>query len=146
MMTSTTVNTQNPEFIKSYITLLLEQLTIDYINTKEERKKITSLPFTSDEEFTVLEEIELLTVDIRGYASQIQVTGSVENRQQAIERLQSMRVIDIPAIAQFYLEVNDDYQQMKAYIRMLDYMRSLLLEYLYFKDVATNSGYQKILK
>ena len=59
--------------IKSYITLLLKQLTIDYINTKEEQKKLASLPLTSDEEFTVLEEIELLTVDIRGYASQIQV-------------------------------------------------------------------------
>ncbi len=130
MMTSATLNTQNPEVIKSYIALLLEQLTIDYINTKEERKKIASLTFTFDEEFTVLEEIELLTVDIRGYASQIQVTGSVENRQQAIERLQSMRVTDIPVIAQFYLEANDDYQQIKAYIRLLDYMRSLILEYL----------------
>lgn len=129
-MTSATLNTQNPEVIKSYIALLLEQLTIDYINTKEERKKIASLTFTFDEEFTVLEEIELLTVDIRGYASQIQVTGSVENRQQAIERLQSMRVTDIPVIAQFYLEANDDYQQIKAYIRLLDYMRSLILEYL----------------
>ncbi len=129
-MTSTTLNTQNPEVIKSYISLLLEQLTIDYKNTKEERKSIASLPFASDEEFTVLEEIELLTVDIRGYASQILVTGIIQNQQQAIERLQSMRVTDIPAIAQFYLEANDDYRQIKAYIRLLDYMRSLLLEYL----------------
>lgn len=129
-MTSTTLNIQNPEVIKSYITLLLKQLTIDYINTKEEQKKIASLPLTSDEEFTVLEEIELLTVDIRGYASQIQVAGSIENRQLAIERLHCMRVTDIPIIAQFYLEANDDYPQMKAYIRMLDYMRSLILEYL----------------
>jgi hypothetical protein len=146
MMTNTVLNTQNPEVIKSYISLLLEQLTIDYKNTKEERKNIASLPFASDEEFTVLEEIELLTVDIRGYASQILVTGMVENQQQAIERLQSMRITDIPTIAQFYLEANDDYRQMKAYIRSLDYMRSLLLEYLYFKDVTTNTGNQKTLR
>jgi hypothetical protein len=104
-----------------------------------------------------------LTVDIRGYASQILVTGMVENQQQAIERLQSMRVTDIPTIAQFYLKTNDDYRQMKAYIRMLDYMRcpwqpsslakplrrrmvSLLLEYLYFKDVTTNTENQKSLR
>ncbi len=68
-MTSTTINTQTPEVIKSYIALLLEQLTVDYINTKEERKKIASLTFTSDEEFTFLEEIEVLTVDIRGYST-----------------------------------------------------------------------------
>jgi hypothetical protein len=88
------------------------------------------LPLTSGEEFTVLEEIELLTVDIRGYASQIQVAGRIENRQQAIERLHCIRVTDIPIIAQFYLEANDDYPQMKAYIRILNYMRSLILEYL----------------
>jgi hypothetical protein len=129
-MTNTTLNIQNPEVIKSYIALLLKQLTIDYVNIKEEQKKIASLPLTSNEEFTVLEEIELLTVDIRGYASQIQVADSVENRQLAIERLHCMRVTDIPIIAQFYLEANDDYRQIRAYIRMLDYMRSLLLEYL----------------
>ena len=116
-MTNVTLNAQNPEIIKNYITLLLEQLTSDYKKTKEERKKIACLPIT-DEEFTVLEEIELLTVDIRGYASQIQVTGSVENPQQAIERLYSMRIIDIPVIAEFYLAANDDYRQMKTYIRI----------------------------
>jgi cysteine sulfinate desulfinase/cysteine desulfurase-like protein len=42
----------------------------------------------SEAEFTVLEEIELLTTDIRGYASQIKARGYIENPQQAIEELQ----------------------------------------------------------
>jgi hypothetical protein len=130
MMTNTALNTQNPEVLKSYITLLLDQLTADYKNTKEERKKIASLLVQSDDEFTALEELELLTVDIRGYASQILVTGSLENQQQAIAHLHSLAVVDIHVIAQFYLEASNDYPQIKAYIRTLDYMRSLLLEYL----------------
>jgi hypothetical protein len=130
MMTNTALNTQNPEILKSYITLLLDQLTADYKNTKEERKKIASLLVQSDDEFTVLEELELLTVDIRGYASQILVIGRLENQHQAIAHLHSLAVVDIPVIAQFYLEVSNDYPQIKAYIRTLDYMRSLLLEYL----------------
>ncbi|MBW4624007.1 MAG: hypothetical protein KME49_00430 [Brasilonema octagenarum HA4186-MV1] len=83
-----------------------------------------------EEEFSVLEEIELLTVDIRGYASQIQARGWIQNQQQAIEHLQSMRVFDVPAIAEFYFTIHQDYGQMKAYIRLLDYLRLLILKYL----------------
>ncbi len=130
MITKATLNTQNPEITRNYITHLLQQLTEDYKNTKEERKKLASLSPASNEEFTVLEEIELLTVDIRGYGSQIQARGRIENEQQAIERLQTMYVFDVPAIAQFYFLTNGDYGQIKAYIRMLDYLRLLILEYL----------------
>jgi hypothetical protein len=130
MMTKATLNTQNPEITRNYIAHLLQQLTVDYTNTKEERKKLASLSPASDEEFTLLEEIELLTVDIRGYASQLQARGRIENEQQAIERLQTTQVFDVPAIAQFYFLSDGDYGQIKAYIRMLDYLRLLILEYL----------------
>ena len=129
-MTEATRITQNPEITRNYINHLLKQLTVDYQNTKQERKEIASLSPTSDEDFTVLEEIDLLTTDIRGYASQIQSRGWIENEQEAIERLQTMRVFDVPAIAQFYFTTDAEYMQMKAYIRMLDYLRLLILEYL----------------
>jgi hypothetical protein len=130
MMTESILNYQKNEMARNYIADLLEQLTVDYKNTKVERKKIASLSPASDEEFTVLEEIELLTVDIRGYASQIQARGWIENEQEAIERLQTMGVFDIPAIAQFYFSTKVEFEQIKAYIRVLDYLRLLMLEYL----------------
>lgn len=130
MMTESMLNSQKNEIARNYIADLLEQLTVDYKNTKVERKKIASLSPASDEEFTVLEEMELLTVDIRGYASQIQARGWIENEQEAIERLQTMGVFDIPAIAQFYFSTNGEYAPMKAYIQKLDYLRLLMLEYL----------------
>ncbi len=129
-MTEATRITQNSEITRNYINHLLKQLTVDYQNTKQERKEIASLSPASEEEFTILEEIELLTSDIRGYASQIQARGWVENEQEAIERLETMRVFDVRAIAQFYFTTDGDYQHMKAYIRMLDYLRLLILEYL----------------
>ncbi len=44
----------------------------------------------------------------------------------------SMRVFDIPTLAQFYFITNNkDYEQMKAYIRTLDYLRLLIIEYLH---------------
>lgn len=129
-MTEATPLSQNTEAIRNYINHLLKQLIVDYQNTKQERKKIASLPPASEEDFTVLEEIDLLTSDIRGYASQIQARGWMENEQEVFERLQTMQVFDVPVIAQFYFETNGEYKQMKAYIQMLDYLRLLILEYL----------------
>jgi hypothetical protein len=121
---------QSPEIKKNYIIQLLEQLSIDYRNTKQERQEIAAFYSSSEEEFTLLEEIELLTVDIRGYASQIQARGRIENTQQAIDKLQNMRIFDISVIAQFYFANLQAYRQIKAYLQMLDYLRLLIIEYL----------------
>lgn len=129
-MSEATLNTQNPEIKRNYIIQLLEELNLDYRTTKQERQELATLYPTSEEEFTLLEELELLTVDIRGYASQIQVRGGIENKQQAIENLQNMRVFDIPVIAQFYFSHPQAYTQLKSYLRMLDYLRLLIIEYL----------------
>jgi hypothetical protein len=132
-MTNTTLTNQNPELTKNYIIQLLEQLTIDYQNTKSERQAIAHQYPTSDSEFTLLEEIELLTIDIRGYASQIKIRGYIENPQQAIAELQHKRMFDIPIISLFYFNYSHQYEKIKSYLRMLDYLRLLILEYLSFQ-------------
>ncbi|MEA5600814.1 hypothetical protein [Nostoc sp. UHCC 0252] len=129
-MINTILTNQNPELTKNYIIKLLDQLTIDYQNTKSERKAIAHQSSTSEEEFTVLEEIELLTTDIRGYASQIKATGSIDNPQEAIKELQHKRVFDIPNVTQFYFNNSQQYDNTKYYLRMLDYLRLIILEYL----------------
>jgi hypothetical protein len=130
MMNKTALNTQNIEIQINYITQLLDKLKNDYQNTKQERKEIVSQFSIMDEEFSLLEEIELLTVNIRGYASQIQATAKIENEQEAVGQLQAMNAFDIPIITQFYFNSNDNYEQMKAYIRTLDYLRLVILEFL----------------
>ncbi|WP_293334149.1 MULTISPECIES: hypothetical protein [unclassified Microcoleus] len=112
------------------IVQLLAQLTVDYQNTKSERKEIAQSYLGSEEEFSFLEELELVTVSIRGYASQIQGSQGVEDRDEAIASLHQLRVFDRSAIAQFYDETRSGYLQMRSYIRMLDYLRLLVLEYL----------------
>ena len=134
-MTEAKINSRNTEITRNYISHLLEQLTVDYQNTKLERKQIADRFPVSEEEFSVLEEIELLTVDIRGYASQIQARGWIEKEQEAINRLQNIGVFDVPAIAEFYFTTKVDYQQIKAYLRMLDYLRLVMIEYLRSRSV-----------
>ena len=135
-MTEATINVQKKESIRNYIAHLLEQLAVDYKNTKSERKQIAEILPDNESEFTVLEEIELLTVNIRGYASQIQAQGWVEKAQSVIEQLQNMQFFSIPTIAKFYWITSGEYPQLKAYIRTLDYLRLLIIEYL---DATANS-------
>ncbi|MEH2191697.1 MAG: hypothetical protein V7K98_03400 [Nostoc sp.] len=137
MMSRLDVVNQKSNRTKNQIIHILEQLTSDYQTTKSERQEITAKFPASDDEFSVLEELELLTVNIRGYASQIQVKGEIENQQQAVENLTHLAVFDIPAVAQFYFGSNGEYQGMKAYLEMLDYLRLLILEYL---NLSTMSG------
>lgn len=115
---------------QNYIAQLLEQLTLNYQNTKLERKQIAQNFSNSEAEFTPLEEIELLTVSIRGYASQIAASGSLRNDRQAIAELQKLSVFNNHLIVQLYSEARSHYPQMQSYICMLDYLRLLVLEYL----------------
>ncbi|WP_335084922.1 hypothetical protein [Nostoc sp.] len=132
MMTKAILNQQ--ELINKNIIQLLAQLINTYQNTRGERQEISIQFPAEDEEFSLLEELELLTVNLRGYASQIQSTGQIVNQDQAIEQLQAMRVLNIPQIASFYFGSNGNYEQIKSYIRTLDYLRLLLLEYLQFQS------------
>lgn len=118
------------ELTKKNIAQLLLKLTTAYQNTRSERKEIAILFPPENEEFSLLEEIELLTVNLRGYASQIAATGEIVNKERVISQLQAMRVFSVSHIGEFYLSSYDKYEQMKNYLRMLDYLRLLLLEYL----------------
>ncbi|NDJ22883.1 hypothetical protein GS682_14825 [Nostoc sp. B(2019)] len=131
-MTKAILNQQ--ELVKKNIIQLLVELNNIYQNTRGERKEISIQFPPEDEEFSLLEELELLTVNIRGYAIQIQSTGQIVNQSEAIEQLQAMRVLNVPQIASFYFGSNGNYEQIKSYIRTLDYLRLLLLEFLQFQS------------
>ncbi|MEC4816788.1 MAG: hypothetical protein SAK29_26495 [Scytonema sp. PMC 1069.18] len=118
------------ELTKRNIIQLLAQLVDAYQNTSSERKEISTHFPPEDDEFSLIEEIELLTVHLRGYASQLQTTGHIASKARVIEQLQAMRVLNVPTIARFYFSDINKYQLIKSYLRMLDYLRLLLLEYL----------------
>lgn len=138
-MSETTTTLENIELTKNKIIQLLEQLTIDYQNCRQEREKIALELILSEEEFSLLEEIELLTTDIRGYATQIKVQGHINNKLIANEQLQKIRIFNIPTIAQFYFKNKLNFPLIKSYLRMLDYLRLLILEFLSFESATVNS-------
>ena len=109
---------------------LLTQLIKDEQNAKVERKALAEEYSGTEDGFILLEELELLTVRIQGYASQIESEGTIKHPEQAIADLQSWRVFDVLAIVQFYREARSRYPQTQSYIYLLDYLRLLVLEYL----------------
>lgn len=129
-MTNFTLKQQDAECMRHCISDLLGQLTIAYQQAKSERRELAAASAPPDETFSVLEELELLTSDLRGYASQVQMLGKVGAEEAAIAHLQSLRLFGFPGITRFYFETERGYPKLKDYIRQLDYLRLLLLEYL----------------
>jgi hypothetical protein len=128
MMTNPTLIPQTTAQMQDCIGDLLVQLNAEYQQTKLERRELTTIVLPT-EDFGLLEELELVTVDLRGYGSQIEVTGGVLDAAVAIGHLQRLRVLDRPVLRQFFFET-EGYPLLKDYLRRLDYLRLLVLEYL----------------
>jgi hypothetical protein len=84
-MTNFTLNQQDAKQIKRCISDLFAQMTTDYQQTRAERREVTVAFPPSNEAFSVIEELELLTADLRGYASQLQVRDWIENPATEID-------------------------------------------------------------
>jgi hypothetical protein len=116
------------------VTHFLQQLTALYQNTKLERIQVGTDYPGFDDGFSVLEELEMLTIGISGYATQIQSTGKVKNTVTAIEDLKKFNVFENAVVSQFYQDAGNNYPKIQAYIQLLDYLRLLSLEYLQSLD------------
>jgi hypothetical protein len=129
MMTKT-LTISISEMMKQAIIRLFDQLNLDYQNTREEQKKIAKSFPPSAEYFTILEEIELLTVEIRGYASQVKNHGQIKNETASRQKLGDLRFLDIPILSHFYFDLSSNYPLLKNYLLQLDYLRLLMLEFI----------------
>jgi hypothetical protein len=115
---------------QNQINHFLHQLTQLYQDAKLERFQAARTYPGSEDGFSIVEELELLTVDISGYATQIQATGQVKNVENAIVDLRRFNVFENSIVIQFYQVEGQDYPKLQSYIQLLDYLRLLSLEYL----------------
>ncbi len=115
---------------QNQINHFLHQLTQLYQDAKSERLQAALTYPGSEDGFSIVEELELLTVDISGYARQIQATGQVKNVENAIVDLRRLNVFENVIVIQFYQVTGSDYPKLQSYIQLLDYLRLLSLEYL----------------
>jgi hypothetical protein len=130
MMTNFTINPQNTDSIRRCIGDLTAKITTGYQQAQPALREMEAISPPPKDTFSLREEIELLTADLSGYASQLQVHQKITNPSAAITHLQSLRLFSIPSIAHCYFETGQEHPQLKEYLRQLDYLRLLLLEHL----------------
>ncbi|GAA6615169.1 hypothetical protein [Scytonema sp. NUACC26] len=113
---------------KDYINRVLKHLLNDYKKTREERRQIAL--WEESEDFSVLGEIEILTTDIKGCATQIIANDEVENSQESLEKLTKLKFFDISYFADWYFSEENQFPQIKRYVEKLNYLRLLIIEYI----------------
>lgn len=118
----------NSNAAKDYIIGVLNQLLIDYKNTREERRKL--MDWEDSKDFSILGEIEIFTTDIRGYASQLTANAGLENPPEVVAKLKQIQILYSSNFREWYFSSENEYPQLKHYIEKLNYLRLLLIEYI----------------
>jgi hypothetical protein len=121
MMTNFTIDPQNTDSIRRCISDLTAKITTGYQQAQPVLRVIEAISPPPEDTFSLREEIELLTADLSGYASQLQVHQEIANPSAAITHLQSLRLFSIPALAQplfkriahCYFETSQEHPQLK---------------------------------
>jgi len=110
---------------------LLTQLTQDYQSILQQDKSslLENFPF-SDHEFSILEEIDLLTTELRGYASQINVNQQIKNPDQTLTKSRNLRILTNPSLAELYFIKNEQFPLIHQYLQKLDYLKLLIIDWL----------------
>ena len=110
---------------------LLNQLTQDYQQLLQQDKPLLFETFPpNNQTLSILEEIDLLTTDLRGYASQISINQQIQNPDQALTTLRSMRLLENPSLAELYFTKNKQFPLFYQYLQKLDYLKLLLIDWL----------------
>jgi len=114
---------------------LLTQLTQDYQSILQQDKSslLENFPL-SDHEFSILEEIDLLTTELRGYASQINVNQQIKNPDQTFIKLRNLRILANPSLAELYFIKNEQFPLIHQYLQKLDYLKLLIIDWLILQE------------
>lgn len=110
---------------------LVNQLTQDNQQLLEQDKSLLLATFPpNDQTLSVLEELDLLTTDLRGYANQIIFHQQICNPDQALTTLKSIDLFQNPSLAELYFTKNKQFPLFYQYLQKLDYLRLLLIDWL----------------
>ncbi len=110
---------------------LSTQLTQDYQSILQQDKSslLESFP-PNNHEFSILEEIDLLTTDLFGYANQIKINQQIENPDQTLTKLRSFYIFANPSLAELYFVKHKQFPLIYQYLQKLDYLKLLIIDWL----------------
>jgi hypothetical protein len=118
-------------FERNRIAQLLDRLLEHQRSIKEERRKLWHSEKGSQEQYTVLDRLDILSADIIGYASGIASKGyTVQEPNEVINHLHRLSIFNVECIMNWYTSAEEEYPKIKHYFELLDYIRLLTLEYI----------------
>lgn len=120
----------NSEKVQRLICITLEQLARDYQPFHTEIFIINREIAIGSDNFTVSEEIELLTTNLCGYGNQIKHQKYIQNSEQALVFLKKTHIFEIQSIVDLYLSQSAYFPHTKQYLQKLDYLKFLLIDWL----------------
>lgn len=118
-------------FERKRIADLYKRLSDIEISIKDERRKLWQIEKGWQEDYTVCDRMEILSMDIAGYVSQITSKGYTRQEpKEAIKHLHKLSIFDIDCLIEWYPSAGEEYPKIKHFFELLDYIRLLTLEYL----------------
>ena len=118
-------------FERNRIAHLLSRLRENKRLIKEERSKLWQSEKGSQEQYTVLDRLDILSADIIGYATGISSKGyTIQEPNEVINHLHRLSIFDVECVMKWYLSAEEEYPKIKQYFELLDYIRLLTLEYI----------------
>lgn len=117
--------------LRKLIAEVFESLIPEYRNTRAERRKLPDQEWDAHHEHSILGDIQLFDTYIAGYAAQIAEKGNlIQPPHQALSDLTHYQFFTRPYLSEWYFAPDNNYPKLKAYVRKLDYLRLLLMEYI----------------
>ncbi|HAG83670.1 MAG TPA: hypothetical protein DCL61_21590 [Cyanobacteria bacterium UBA12227] len=105
--------------------LMIEQ------SMKGERRKLWNQEKESEDDYAVWDRLEMLSMDIAGYVTQIILDGyTCQEARKVVKNLRRLKIFNIECIMNWYPLAAEEYPKIKEFFELLDYIRLLTLEYV----------------
>lgn len=118
-------------FEQKRIAELMERLFDHQKFLRDERKKLWQIEKASEEQYTVLDRLEVLSMFIVGYVSQITTKGYTRQEpQEVISHLHRLSIFNVECIIKWYPTADKEYPKIKEFFELLDYIRLLAIDYI----------------
>ena len=118
-------------FERTRISELYQRLSAIETSMKDERRQLWRSEKECQEDYTVCDRLEILSMDISGYVSQITSEGYTRQEpEEVIKHLHKLSIFDVECIVQWYPSAAEEYPKIKQFFELLDYIRLLTLQYV----------------
>ena len=135
---------QEPDMLRSIISLNLQQLIRFYQQIKDERQRLYEAEYELEGNvFSAFFEIELFFELVEGYANTITQYSRVKERDTALKELEHGNIFNNNAFSQWLSAHASEYPNILTYVALVNDLRMQIIDYL--KPSSDSTGRRHVL-